>query len=138
MVDNLMNILMFFHSPVLFLFLISTGGNEIERPKSREQIHSPDFEMACRFGTGSNLPPHHQNDRQKSLSISGMGLKLKKYKEYYTLFSLQTHKGNENVRFSQKRVIFAEAPHIIIIGTALSRSLSGGEVFATQITKAGM
>ncbi len=75
-------------------------------------------------GTGLDLPPHHQNDRQKNLSISGMGLKIKKYKEYYTLSSLQTHKGNKNVRFSQKRVIFAEAPHIIIIGTALSRSLS--------------
>lgn len=52
--------LMFFHSPLcLFFIFIGAGGNEIERPKSREQIHSPDFGMACRLWHGSwpTTPP---------------------------------------------------------------------------------
>ena len=63
-----------FIPPVLiFLFLISTGGNEIERPKSREQIYSPDFEMACRFGTGSDLPPHRPDNRRKAFQFQVRG-----------------------------------------------------------------
>ena len=63
-----------FIPPVLiFLFLISTGGNEIERPKSREQIYSPDFEMACRFGTGSGLPPYQPDNRRKAFQFQVWG-----------------------------------------------------------------